>query len=258
MINVKVTDSVGTIVLERPQQCNALDRRTIEDLTQALSDLHQEKRVRGIILTASGAHFCAGLDLKELHTTLTADDAMQQWFQDAQAMQSLLENLLQLPKPIVAAVDGAALGSGLALVLACDLVVASHRATFGAAAAKHGLVAGLVGPLAAFRCGASMASRILIGADTLSASEAKAAGLVHHVVDPDLIWVRAKTWLETIAAGAAESIQLSKRLVNEMIGESMLSQLASGAASMATALTTEAASEGLTAFVNKRDPKFPS
>ncbi|MFO0941004.1 MAG: enoyl-CoA hydratase/isomerase family protein [Pirellulales bacterium] len=257
MINVKVTDSVGTIVLERPEKCNALNRRMIEELTQALSDLNQEKRVRGIILTASGAHFCAGLDLKELHSTLSAEDAMQQWFNDAQAMQTLLENLLQLPKPIVAAVDGAALGSGLALVLACDLVVASHRASFGAPAAKHGVVAGLVAPLANFRCGAAAASRILIGADTLSATEAKAIGLVHHIVDPELIWVRAKTWLDNVAMGAAESIQLSKRLINDMIGETMLSQLASGAASMATSLTTEAACEGLAAFVDKREPKFP-
>lgn len=257
MINVKVTDAVGTIVLERPNQCNALCRRMVDELTQALSDLHQEKRVRGIIITGAGAHFCAGLDLKELHASLSAEDAMQQWFRDAQSLQTLLENLLQLPKPIVAAVDGVALGSGLAVVLACDLVVASHRASFAAASAKHGLVAGLVAPLANFRCGASMASRLLVGADSLSASEAKAVGLVHHVVEPELIWVRAKTWLDTIVSGAAESIQLGKRLVNEMVGESMLSQLASGAASMATALTTEAAVEGLSAFVYKRDPKFP-
>lgn len=257
MITVKVNDGVGTILLDRPNQCNALDRRMIEELTEALSDLHQEKRVRGIILTGAGAHFCAGMDLKQWHETLSSENAMQAWFADAQALQSLIENMLRLPKPIIAAVDGAAMGSGLALVLACDLVIASHRAKFSAPAAKHGLVAGLVAPLATFRCGAALASHLLIGTAELSASDAKNFGFVHHVVEPDHIWVRAKTWIDSIATGAAESTQLTKRLINEMVGESMFSQLSSGAAAMATSLTTEAASEGLGAFIAKREPKFP-
>lgn len=257
MINVKVTDAVGTIVLDRPQQCNALNQQLIAELIQALSDLHLEKRVRGIVLTGAGAHFCAGMDLKQWQATLGSEDAMQRWHADAQLLQTLIEKMLQLPKPIIAAVDGVALGSGLALVLAADLVIASHRSTFSVAATKRGLVAGLVAPLAAFRCGASLASQLLIGASELSASEAKSLGFVHSVVEPEVIWVRAKTWIDSISAGAHESIQLSKRLINEMVGETMMSQLASGAAAMATALTTEAASEGLGAFVEKRDPVFP-
>jgi methylglutaconyl-CoA hydratase len=257
MLSVKITDAVGTIVMDRPKQCNALNLQLIEELTQALGDLHLEKRVRGIVLTGAGAHFCAGMDLKQWHATLGSEDAMQQWFADAQALQALVEKMLQLPKPIIAAVDGVAMGSGLALVLASDLVIASHRSTFSVAATKRGLVSGLVAPLATFRCGAGLASQLLIGANELSASEAKSLGFVHSIVEPDAIWVRAKTWIDSISEGAHESIQLSKRLINEMVGESMMSQLASGAAAMATALTTEAAIEGLGAFVEKRDPVFP-
>jgi methylglutaconyl-CoA hydratase len=257
MITVKVNDSVGTILLDRPNQCNALNREMIEQLTQAFSDLHQERKVRGIVLTGAGAHFCAGMDLKQWHASLGGDDALQQWFVDAQALQTLLETMLMLPKPIIAAVDGSAMGSGLALVLASDLVVASHRATFSAPAPKMGLVAGFVAPLANFRGGASLASQLLIGCNELSASESKALGMVHHVVEAEMIWVRSKTWIDSIASGAAESIQLTKRLINEMVGEALLAQLASGAAAMATSLTTEAASEGLGAFVEKREPKFP-
>ena len=257
MINVKVNDAVGTIILDRPNQCNALNRQMIEQLTEALADLYQEKRVRGIVLMGSGAHFCSGMDLKQWRDTVGSENAMQQWFEDAQALQSLLEKMLQIPKPIVAAVDGAAMGSGLALVLAAYLVVASHRATFCANSATHGVVAGMVAPLANFRCGAALASQLLIGNSRINASDAKSLGFVHHIVDVEQIWVRAKTCIDSIATGAAESIHMSKRLINEMVGEQMLSQLASAAATMATALTTEAASEGLEAFVAKRDPKFP-
>lgn len=259
MITVKVTEPASTIILDRPQYCNALNRRMVEELTQAFDDLRQEKRVRGIILTGAGAHFCSGMDLKELGETTSAEphEAMRQWHEDAQALLALVEAMLQLPKPIIAAVDGAAMGTGMALVLASDLIVASHRATLSVPAPRVGLVSGLVAPLLYFRIGAAVASQLLLGGSELAASEAKQLGLVQHVVDPQQIWVRSSTWIDSIAKGAAESLQLTKKLINEMIGESLMTQLSAGAAAMATALTTEAASEGLKAFSDKRDPKFP-
>lgn len=257
MITVKVNDAVGTIVLDRPQRCNALNRKMVAELQVALEDLRQEKRVRGIILAGAGVHFCSGLDARELHETSQSEDALQQWFVDAQAIQGVLEQLLRCPKPIVAAVDGAALGTGLSLVLASDLVVAAHRATFRMPAAKLGLVSGLAAPLLQFRVGAGTASRLMIGGDELSASEARECGLVHHVVDADQVWVRAATWIQEIAKGAPEAIQLTKKVLNEMVGEHLSTLLSSGAAAMATALTTEAAAEGLAAFADKREPNFP-
>lgn len=257
MLNVKVTEPAGSIILDRPSCCNALNRELIEGISQALSDLHQEKRVRGIILTGTGAHFCSGMDLKQWHESSVGDEGLQRWYADSNALQTLIEQMLQFPKPIIAAVDGSAMGSGLALVLASDLVVASQRATFSSATAKRGLVSGLVPPLVSFRCGASLASQLLIGGSQLTAAEAKSLGLVHHVVEPEMIWYRSKTWIESIAESPAESIQLTKRVINEMVAEHLSSQLASGAAALATSLTTEAAAEGLGAFVEKREPKFP-
>lgn len=259
MITVKVNEPTGTIILDRPSHCNALNRSMVEQLLQALDDLRQEKRVRGIIITGSGSHFCSGMDLKELQATASAEpvDAMRQWHEDARGLLALVEAMLQLPKPIVAAVDGAAMATGLALVLASDLVVASHRATFSVPAVRMGLVSGVVAPLLCFRAGSAVASQLLIGGSELSAAEAKQLSLVQHVVDAQHIWVRASTWIDSISQGSAESLQLTKKLLNEMIGETLMTQLASGAAAMATALTTEAASEGLQAYADKRDPKFP-
>ena len=257
MISVRVNEPSGTIVLDRPSQCNAFNRKMVSEFRQAMDDLRQEKRVRGIIITGSGPHFCSGLDLSELRDTSSSDNAMHQWMEDTQAIQGMLEQCLQCPKPIIAAVDGAAVATGLALVLACDLVVASHRTTFSVPAPRLGLVSGLAVPLLFFRAGASVASQLLIGGSELSASEAKGVGLVHHVVDSEQVWVRASTWIDSIAAGAAESLQLTKRVLNEMVGEHLSTMLSSGAAATATALTTEAASEGLTAFTEKRSPEFP-
>ena len=257
MITVKVNDNCGTIILDRPQACNALSRQMITDLQQALEDLRQEKRVRGIVLCGSGPHFCAGLDVKELHETSASNTAMQEWFSYTQALQNVLEQMLQCPKPLVAAVDGKALGSGIAVVLACDLVVASHRATFSVPSTRLGLVSGLVVPLLSFRAGGSIASRILIGGDELSASEARDFGFVHHVVDSDQVWVRASNWVDTISESAAEAVQLTKKVLNEMVGENLSTMLSGGAAATATSMTTEAATEGLAAFKEKREPSFP-
>lgn len=257
MLSVKVNEPCGTIILERPEKCNALNRTTLQELGQAIDDLHQEKRVRCILLTGAGSHFCTGLDVKEMKKTSEQDDAMQRWHEDSLLLHGVVEKILQSPKPVIAAVDGHAAGAGFALVLACDLVVATHRAKFSVPAPKLGLVSGLCVPMLCFRTGGGIASGVLLGGRELTAESGKELGFVHHVVDPDQVWVRAKTWGESIAEGAAESLQLTKRVLNEMVGEQLSSQLASGAAAAATALTTEAAQVGIAAFVEKRQPEFP-
>lgn len=257
MITVKVNAPTATIILDRPDRCNALNRKMVEKLSEALDDLRQEKKVRGIVIAGSGPHFCTGLDLHELKETASGTDPMQSWFSYTQALQRVIEQILQLPKPVIAAVDGSAMATGFGLVVACDMVVASHRATFSVPAARLGLVSGLVVPLLAFRCGASTASRLVLGGDELSATEAKSLGLVGHVVDSENVWVRSSTWIDSMSDSAAESLQLTKRVLNEMVGESLMTMLSSGSAAMATSFTTEAAEEGLTAFSEGRKPEFP-
>jgi enoyl-CoA hydratase/carnithine racemase len=251
MISVKKNAPSGTIVLDRPAKRNAIDRQMLGLLAQALQDLHQEKIVRAVILAASGPVFCSGIDLSEWQETSLSQNALEQRQQDVVQLHEVLEQMLRFPKPIIAAVDGAAMGFGLSLVLACDLVVASGRSTFATASAKLGLVSGFSAPLLAFRLGASTASRLLLGQAELDSEEARQLGLVHHVVKGGQIWVRAHQWAQEIATGAPEAMQLTKRLLNEMVGESVSVWLASGAQAMAASCTTEAATEGLKSFSTK-------
>jgi methylglutaconyl-CoA hydratase len=140
--------------------------------------------------------------------------------------------------------------------MACDLVIASRTASFGFPEPRRGIVAGLVAPLLAFRLGASRAAQLLFTAELFSAEELLRFGLYHELVDDDKIWARARQIVDGIAKSAPEAIQLTKRLLNETIGESLLSQLVAGAATSAASRTTEAAAEGLTAFQEKREPKW--
>lgn len=243
MITIKKHLPSATIIMDHAENRNALSRAMIRALTQAFFDLHQEKLVHSIILTGAGTAFSSGVDLKEWSEIATASDSLEQWQENLQEFHALLEAMLRFPKPIIAAVDGPAMGGGLALVLASDLVIASQRSTFSLPSPRIGLVSGIAAPLLAFRLGGSTAARILLGVDELDIEQALRLGLVHHVVPSDQTWVRAHQWSQELGKCSPEALGLSKRVLNEMIGESMLVALANGAAATASGCTTEAAKE---------------
>jgi methylglutaconyl-CoA hydratase len=115
----------------------------------------------------------------------------------------------------------------------------------------------MVAPLLTFRIGAGRAAYLLLSSQTIAASDAKSYGLFHELVAGDLVWARAAELAGQCAAGAPQALQLTKQLLNETIGESLSMQLSAGAAASAAARTTDAAKEGLAAFLEKRPPKWP-
>lgn len=257
-IEVRITGTIGTIVLNRPARRNALSRSMVAELQQALGDLHQERRVRAIVLTGAGTAFCAGLDVHEMHTDGTLPDAERDraWGETAEDYRELVAQMIELPKPILASVNGPAVAGGAGLVLACDVVVACAAARFGLPDARHGLVAGVVGPLLAFRVGGGTAARLMLTSALFPADEAFRLGVYHEIIDEDRLWARCVELGQECASGAPEAVGLAKRLLYETIGEQLATQLSVGAAISATARTTEAAQEGLTAFVEKRRPEW--
>lgn len=256
MLQIKKHAPSGTIIIHRPEKRNALSRGLLQALQQAFDDLHQERSVRAVILTGAGSAFCAGMDLGEMRSASEADNAYELWREDAVLYRDVIETMLRFPKPIIAAVNGPAIAGGAGLVLASDLVVAGSSAQFGLPEPRRGLVAGMVSPLLAFRIGGGQAARLLLTAEPISAEEAYRIGLYHEIVDTDSVWARAHELAATCAKSAPESMQMTKRLLNETIGEQLLVSLSAGAAMSATARTTEAAREGLNAYVEKRDPKW--
>jgi enoyl-CoA hydratase/carnithine racemase len=258
-VSVKVHASGGTIVMDQAATGNALSRSMVQGLEQAIDDLHQEKRVRYVILTASGRHFSTGMDLRELHQVRSQETAesLLTLHQDWSLLAELLQKILRFPKPIIAAVDGDAVGAGLALGLACDLIVATERSRFSAPAQNVGLISGLVAPLATFRLGGALAARLLLTGDFIAAAEAHHWGMIARLCTSDQIWVTADALGNSCARGPAEAVQMTKRLLNESIGEALHMQLTIGAGMGATACTTESAAEGMRAFVEKRLPVWP-
>src|SRR5262245_37587683 len=169
----------GTIILNRPDKRNALSRKLLTDLAQALDDLHQERKVRAVILTGAGTAFCAGMDLAEMQATSQQPDAFAQWHSDALQYRDLIDKMLHFPKPIIAAVNGPAVAGGAGLLVASDIVIAAEAAKFGLPEPRRGIVAGMVAPLLVYRIGASHAANLLLTARIIEASEALRIGLYH-------------------------------------------------------------------------------
>lgn len=255
-IEVKVTGAIGTILLNRPERRNALSRAMIAELGQALGDLHGEKRVRAVVLTGVGTAFCAGMDLHEMKAVASLPDAQKahELGDSAEAYREVVTQMIEFPKPIIASVNGAAIAGGAGLVLASDIAIATHTAQFGLPEPRRGIIAGIVAPLLAFRAGGGTAARLLLSSTLIPAIEAHTLGIYHELIDENRLWARCVQVGEECAEGAPEAIQLTKRLLYETIGEQLATQLTVGAAMSATARTTEAAQEGLAAFLEKRRP----
>jgi methylglutaconyl-CoA hydratase len=256
-IRVKVVPPSGTIVLDRPQKKNALSRLMFLHLLRAFEDLHQQKNVRAVILTGAGDAFCAGADIAEMHATYGTEDVFEQWHRDALQYRELLLYMLRFPKPIIAAVNGPAAGAGAGLILASDLVVGTSQASFGFPETRRGIVAGISAPLLAFRAGAGRAAYLLLTGRLVDAQTALQMGIYHQVVKQDLVWAVAHEEAQQATQASGEALQLTKKMLNETIGEQLEMLLSAGAAVAATSRTTEAAEEGIRAFVQKRPPEWP-
>ncbi len=257
-VDVKVRDGVATILMNRADRRNALHPALVDDLKTAFDDAHTERRAKAVVLAGSGEHFCSGADLNVLGdiADMPPADAFPQWLTFWCHQSELLEQMLRFPKPIIAAVDGAAIGAGLSLALAADLMVLSSRASLSAPAARRGLVGGASAALLNFRFGGAIAARMLLAGDSIDADEAYRLGMTTKPVTPEQVWVASCELATRCGEAPREAIQATKRVLNESIGETLLSQLASGAADSATACSTESATEGIRAFIEGRVPEW--
>jgi len=261
MIETKVNAPIGTIVLNRPDCANAVSLAMLEEIRQAIGDLHQEKRVRAVILTGAGDAFCAGRDLQQM----AADEQGQasdtppspeQWGDEELEFSDLLAELLAFPKPVIAAINGPVAGFGVALAMACDYLVASDSAAITLGSTRQGLLDGFAAPLVAYRAGAGLASRLAVIGEIVSANEALNLGLYQELASHDLLWARAAEIGTSCVQAAPQAIGLTKRLLLDTVGEKLLSDLSAAAAVNATARTTQAAREGLKAHAEGREPTW--
>ena len=246
----------GSIIIHRPERRNALTPRSVSELQTAFHDLHGEQSVRGVILTGAGECFCSGTDLLHLHEQMQCPDPESFWQDEVPDALALLDTMLRFPKPVIAAVNGPVRGVGLALMLACDYVIAAERSTFALPEVRRGLIPGLAAPLLSRRCRMGFVNRFLMTGIEVNSETARAESVVDEIVADDLVWARSQQLISDFVAAAPTSLQLTKQLVNETISESLFTQLSIGAANTAAARSTEQARRGVEAFVEKNETEW--
>jgi methylglutaconyl-CoA hydratase len=241
----------AVLTLNRPDRRNALSRGLIAALTAAFGRARDDAAVRCVILTGAGNAFCAGMDLAELQESLTEGKKKQApvW-DDALRLAKLYDLMYTLPKPTIAAVNGAAVAGGAGLVSACDLAVAVPEARFGYPEVRRGLVAAMVMPHLLRHVGERMARYLLLTGELIGAEEACRAGLINAVAPAEQLLARALAWAHALAEGGPNALARTKELL-QLFSRQAVGLEDAAKASAAPRLSDEC-KQGLEAFFNKR------
>lgn len=246
-------DGIAYVTLNRPKVLNALNQRTWQDLRTAFEDARDDATVRGVILTGAGdKSFIAGADIGEI-AHITAVDA-EQSSRYGQDVLTLIENL---GKPVIAAVNGFALGGGCETAMACTIRVASEHARFGQPEVSLGIIPGGGGTQRLPRLvGKGRALQLILSGAMITAQEAHRIGLVNEVVSATDLIPRAEAILKQIFANAPVAIRFSLEAVNRGLETSQAEGMALEASLFGLCAGTEDKNEGTQAFLQKRAAKF--
>jgi enoyl-CoA hydratase/carnithine racemase len=251
--------NVEIVTINRPERRNALNQELIEAFDATFAELASDDGARAIVLTGTGDRaFCAGMDLKEFASG-SADSPVTQMQTDGVSTEPVEKQSTVIrwdyPKPIVAAVNGAAVAGGFELMLCCDLVVAAEHATFGLAEAKRGLLPGAGGTLLATRIPLALALELTLTGEMFDAERAFDIGLVNRVVPREHVLEAALAYAAAIANNGPLAVTVIKQLVRR--GATDGGQAAwPTPAQFAQVFGSQDAKEGALAFVEKRTPKW--
>jgi enoyl-CoA hydratase len=245
--------AVRIITVNRPDKLNALNRDTLNELTLAFAQAAQDDAVRAVVLAGAGDKaFVAGADIAEMngYTPVQA-----QGF--SRAGQRLMSSIERLGKPVVARIQGFALGGGMELAMACDLVIASEKARFGQPEINLGIIPGFGGTQRlARRIGAPRAREMIYGGDMIDAETARQWGLVNRVVKPEELLGETRKLAAAFAAKPPVAIAQAKLAIRHGLDVDLESGLRLEAEAFAVTFSTTDRSEGMTAFLSTRPAKF--
>ncbi len=247
-VRYELQPPAAVLTLTRADKRNALSRTLITDLTAAVRQAAADPAARCVILTAEGPAFCAGMDLEELRSTLTADAEII--WADAQRLAELYDLIYSLPKPTIAAVNGAAVAGGAGLVSVCDLAVAVPTAKLGYPEVRRGLVAAMVLPHLLRHVGERAARSMLLTGELIDAAEARRIGFINRVVEPTALMPTALDLARSCAEGGPQALAVTKDLLKRF-SQQALSVEEGAKASAAPRLGAECR-DGLAAFFDKR------
>lgn len=256
VLETTIEDGLMTVTLNRPDKLNALNNDLLEALTDALRRAEYDD-VRCLLLSGAGDAFCAGGDIESMHERFGDVDPADQRSHMLHGPQRTIGDLYELDLPTVAKVDGAAVGAGMGIALACDLVIAAEGSTFGAPFANLGLmVDGGLSYLLPRLAGLRTATELVFTGEPFPAEEAAKMDLVNDVVPPDEIDDQCRHLTTKLAKGPTQAYKLSKDALRVGATHDMRSSLRNECKSQGIAISTADYHEGVEAFLEDREPEF--
>lgn len=255
-IRYEVDQGVATVTLDRPEVLNAFSIPMQCELAEAIQHLAEDSTVRAVVLTGAGRAFCAGGDIQEMDAS-AGSGPLADRNKIQRMLKTVLMPLVRLEKPVIAAVNGAAVGAGMNLALAADIVLAADSAKFSQIFVKVGLVPDTGGLYLLTRLiGLGRAKELCFTGHMISAQEACDMGLISRVVPHDRLLAEAHALATELANGASVAIGLTKSLLNHAPTSTLEEMADYEAYALAVALSTHDHREGILAFQEKRTPRF--
>ncbi len=251
--------SIATLTLNRPESLNALDLAMMDALVGRAVTLAADDSVRCVVIQGAGRHFMAGGDIRTFAAKLDAPPAQrkQDFARIVQRVHTAIEAIYRMPHPVIAAVHGAVAGFGLSLMCACDLAVAAESSYFTSAYRHIGLTPDGGTTYALPRIvGVKKAMEIVLLGERFGVDEALRIGLINRAVPETELATTVEKLAEALASGPALALQNGKRLINESLSRSLSAQLDAEAASFGACSATSDFVEGISAFLDKRNPRF--
>lgn len=252
-IVLAIDNGIATVTFNRPKALNALNNALLTEFARALDEITMDDTVRALILTGAGEKaFIAGADITEL-ATFNALQAKA----FSQAGHNAISRLADLPIPVIAAVNGYALGGGNEMALACDFIYASTNAMFGLPEINLGLIPGFGGTQRLARLiGRNRAKEMIFTGKMISAEEAEKIGLVNRVCRPEILLEEVLKTAQTIASKGKVSLRAAKQAINAGIETDLVTGCRIEIDAFALCMASEDAREGTRAFLEKRPPQF--
>jgi 2-(1,2-epoxy-1,2-dihydrophenyl)acetyl-CoA isomerase len=256
-LQYEIQDRVATLTLNRPERLNALGDTLREDLYDAIQKSQADDDVGVLVITGAGRGFCSGGDVKSMNERNQSGQTSAVAEKMAPVRDRVVLAMRDCPKPIIAAINGAAAGAGMNLALACDMRIASTAAKFSQAFVKRGIAPDWGGSWFLPRVvGTAKACELIFTGDSIDANEAFRLGIVNYVVAPEELMTETYKLAKKIAAGPPVAIALSKRAIHHNEEVDLRAGLEFETFIQGVARETEDSKEGVRAFMEKRAPVF--
>ncbi len=253
-LETHIEGGIARIALNRPEVRNAFNGELINDLFEAFEYFKENDETRVIILTGAGKTFCAGADLNWMKSVV--DYSYEQNYQESVQLANLIYFIYSYPKPVIARLNGAAIGGGVGLMSACDIIIAADNAKFGLSEVRLGLVPSAISPYVIRRIGEAKAKEFFITGERITAIEAEKIDLVNKIVPLNKLDETVNEKAENILKNGPKAVRAAKELILK-ISESEIREVQDYTAKLIAELrTSEEGQEGMNAFLEKRKPKW--